>query len=174
MNQRPIRLNEFDTQSGLFQRTRAPHAKRANPFSFGGGGSGLSPEAGNTVSQVLEFDYMGAAQYEFGMAARCLAFMYEYRDVLESTEHNGFFFLCHTTHTTDAHTLWGKLVKSSTKGSRTSRDYQAGKTEVLPFESLCLDNEVVNGWFDFNNGFFVSRTNEQRDAVRKLFMEFGD
>lgn len=43
-----------------------------NPFSFGGGGSGLSREAMEMLSHVFEFDYMGAAEYEFGAAQRAL------------------------------------------------------------------------------------------------------
>lgn len=39
-----------------------------NPFAFGGGlrNGGLSGEAMDLIREVFEFDYMGAAEYEFG------------------------------------------------------------------------------------------------------------
>lgn len=50
-----------------------------NPFSFGGGGSGLSKEGMELFGQFFSFDYMGAAEYEFGAAAQALEALVEFR-----------------------------------------------------------------------------------------------
>ena len=47
-----------------------------NPFSFGAGGGGISAEAKELLSNLFWFDYMGAAEYEFGAVPSALAFAY--------------------------------------------------------------------------------------------------
>ncbi len=43
-----------------------------NPFAFGGGGGGLSKEAMDILRDVLRFDYMGSAEFEFGAVPEAL------------------------------------------------------------------------------------------------------
>lgn len=57
----------------LIQRLQQPHqspdaplSKVADMLAFGGGGSGLTKEAREMLSRVFSFDYMGAAEFEFG------------------------------------------------------------------------------------------------------------
>lgn len=147
----------FDARSGLFQRTSPPQPPSrlgtlASSLAFGGGGSGLSHDATKAVASVLTFEYMGAAEYEFGEARKCLYFLVEHAADLEATEDGGFFFLTHKNHTAQAHQLW--------------RDVRAGK--VRPHEPIRLDHGPTDGWFDFGNGYFVSRLAERRDALRDL------
>jgi rhodanese-related sulfurtransferase len=54
-------------RSYLIQRLNAPYGG-INPFSFGGGkvNGGLSKEAAVRLSDIFAFDYMGAAEYEWG------------------------------------------------------------------------------------------------------------
>ena len=51
----------------LVQRLQKPQSF-VNPFNFGGGlrNGGLSDEAMNLLKGIFSFDYMGAAEYEFG------------------------------------------------------------------------------------------------------------
>lgn len=51
-------------------------------FSFGGGGSGLSEEAWGVLTPVFSFEYMGAAEYEFGSLPRALFWMTAPGDVV--------------------------------------------------------------------------------------------
>lgn len=48
-----------------------------NPFSFGGGGGRLSPQALELLLPVFSFDYMGAAEYEFGAVPEALSMIFE-------------------------------------------------------------------------------------------------
>lgn len=52
---------------------------KVNPFSFGGGGSGLNREAAEMLENIWSPEYMGAAEYEFGAFATALKAIYEYR-----------------------------------------------------------------------------------------------
>ena len=76
-------LNRSTTEMGrtwLIQRLRAPYegnplGATGNPFAFGGGllNGGLSDEAMELLSQVFSFDYMGAAEFEWGSIPAALS-----------------------------------------------------------------------------------------------------
>lgn len=76
-------LNRSTTEMGrtwLIQRLKAPYGTnifgaKGNPFSFGGGlhNGGLFDEAMGLLSQVFSFDYMGAAEFEFGSIPAALS-----------------------------------------------------------------------------------------------------
>lgn len=58
----------------LVQRLHPPYKKPTpNPFSFGGGGSGLTQVAQNVLAEYCDFDYMGAAEYEDGIVQKSFA-----------------------------------------------------------------------------------------------------
>jgi hypothetical protein len=51
--------------------------KLSRAFVFGGGGSGLSDEGWTVVNSLFGFEYMGAAEYEFGAPAKALTALVE-------------------------------------------------------------------------------------------------
>lgn len=69
--------------TGLVQRLNRP-IRSDGPLAnlsrvFGGGSLGLSKAAWDVVGQVFDFDYMGAAEYEFGAVRDTLRAMIENR-----------------------------------------------------------------------------------------------
>lgn len=63
--------------SYLIQRLNSPPRRVAqidNPFSFGGGlrNGGLSEEAMGLLRSIFSFDYMGAAEFEWGAVPKAL------------------------------------------------------------------------------------------------------
>jgi hypothetical protein len=63
----------------LIQRLEQPHrrdggigAALLDALAFGGGGSGLSRKAHEALSECFSFDYMGAAEFEFGALPKSL------------------------------------------------------------------------------------------------------
>jgi hypothetical protein len=52
---------------------------KVNPFSFGGGGSGLNKEAAEILENIWSPAYMGAAEYEFGAFADALRKIVQFR-----------------------------------------------------------------------------------------------
>jgi len=71
--------------SYLIQRLLRPHkvegklATLQNAFAFGGGykNGGLTDEAMNLLKDIFRFDYMGAAEFEFGAVPKSLSFLFE-------------------------------------------------------------------------------------------------
>ena len=70
---------EVMERSWLVQRLGKPYKRgllggKDNPFSFGGGfkNGGLSDEAMDLIRGIWSFDYMGAAEYEFGAVPAAL------------------------------------------------------------------------------------------------------
>lgn len=60
-------------RSWLVQRLNAPRGSDS-PFSFGGGlhNGGINADAMNLIRQIWSFDYMGAAEFEFGAVPEAL------------------------------------------------------------------------------------------------------
>jgi hypothetical protein len=157
---------------------------RVNPFSFGGGGSGFAKEVAEQLKDVCSWDYMGAAEYEFGSAAEALNRMilakgklkagafkvsYKYdRPIWMSTPAKLFegegkvFFLCPK-----------KEVKEiQERISKWAIDYEYGDTRdrVKLDEALAdagSDYSQCCGWFDIENDFMFF-TDE------KMWREFCD
>jgi len=76
----------------LIQRLEKPRVTQgkldhiAQAFCFGGGGGRLSKEAWALLSPIFSFDYMGAAEFEFGAVPEALSKMVEQREEYESFE----------------------------------------------------------------------------------------
>lgn len=74
--------------SWLIQRLDKPFARAGalidNPFAFGGGrrNGGLSQEAMDVIRKVWSFDYMGAAEYEWGAVPKALQMLADSRESL--------------------------------------------------------------------------------------------
>ena len=68
-------------ESWLIQRLERPRTFKVqgkavdNPFSFGGGykNGGLTDEAMDLIRPIMSFDYMGAAEFEFGAVPETLS-----------------------------------------------------------------------------------------------------
>lgn len=145
---------DSDHKYALFQRVLA--AGQGLVRAFGGGTSGLAEDAAEACKKVFGWDYMGDAQFEHGECVNCLTFMWQNRKKLVTSEANGFHFLTLPKHREPAHALWEQVVANP---------------DIMR-HSPGLHSPYVLGWFDFKNGFFVSRTPELRDAVQKMLIEF--
>lgn len=75
-------------RSWLVQRLNKPHGAsgifgKDNPFAFGGGlrNGGLSDDAMDLLRGIFSFDYMGAAEFEFGEVPKALQRIAEQTDL---------------------------------------------------------------------------------------------
>lgn len=65
----------------LIQRLTAPRVKGlgiSNPFSFGAGGGHFSKQAMDLLAPIVRFDYMMAAEYEFGAVPEGLSKIHDH------------------------------------------------------------------------------------------------
>jgi hypothetical protein len=76
----------MENTSYLIQRLEKPWVSpdgeiQRNPFTFGCNPSGgMSPEGWETIEGIFAFDYMGAAEFEFGAVPAALYFLIEQRN----------------------------------------------------------------------------------------------
>ena len=166
--------------------------RKANPFCFGGGlkNGGISDEAMSLLMEVFRFDYMGAAEYEFGAVPKALeAFIkaedkvgveltvdakqpdyyydenHKYCVVKErKTEKKSVYVLCPNEmldHVT-------KLVKLCAKGEPTGfsrvRDYVG-----MPRSLFHCDDHSSVGWLEVDNGFMFFTDKEMFEKMCLLF-----
>jgi hypothetical protein len=171
-------------RSWLIQRMQKPTGK-VNPFSFGGGGSGFHPDVSDQLKDVCSWDYMGAAEYEFGSTAKAfnrmilakkklkaglfkVPYKYDRRawgsDPAKQFEGDGkVFYICPK-----------KAIKEiQTRIAKWAIDYEYGDTrdQVKLDEALANDTGPYRpsccGWFDIDNDFMFF-TDE------KMWREFCD
>jgi hypothetical protein len=91
-------------ETWLVQRLQAPYkGNNNNPFNFGGGlpRGGICKECYDSLNQIFTFDYMGAAEFEFGIVPDVLGRIYRYHNEGKSVKGRlcihgiPVYYLCH-------------------------------------------------------------------------------
>lgn len=182
----------------LIQRLRKPYGSKSifgsNPFSFGGGlrNGGLSDEAMDLLKEVFSFDYMGAAEFEFGAVPKALqliaknagnyeAFSFTFplskvkqgwRD--KSTEKPTgdviIYVICNKADSKEV-TARIKLNASNAGGGNSSAGRNL-KEPTLLSNTLRPDGDWdpgMLGWLELDNGFFFFTDKEMWEKTAELF-----
>ena len=158
--------------SYLIQRLKKPFLSDeiglANIFSFGGGfvNGGLSKEAMGLLEDVFSFDYMGAAEYEFGDVPRALTQIYanrkNYGTVTKELGGKNVYIICNFE---DSDAVVSRVALMYREKYKT-RDW-VGLKEALGKDKLeCGD---VCGWLELDNGYFFFVDKEMFEKMCKLF-----
>ena len=152
----------------LVQRLKQPTG-HINPFSFGGGGGGMTKEAREVLDKIWSWDYMGAAEFEFGavpkafgkmdgkeLVASFLKVSYKYffngwRDAPEQTFEGKkqVFYICIKEHEDEVKARLKKWAKAEPRNTKERIRFNEGLAD-MPKE---IDSGIV-GWFELDNGFF--------------------
>lgn len=164
-------------------------------FSFGGGGSGLSKDAWEILKPLFEFDYMGAAEFEFGAFPKSLSKFLEHKrvafaidikakDIGDSYERryprqktaslpekkNGkVFILCRE----DQKDFVEDVVRIFAKGNH----YDVISTKEAVMLDSALDpvgedsSRRACGWYELQNGFFFFTDESMFERTKKVFLE---
>jgi hypothetical protein len=179
--------------SWLIQRLERPSdgtalLGRDNPFSFGGGlrNGGLSDEAMDLLRGIFSFDYMGAAEFEFGAVPaalreiaknakhyRAFSFSIAYADVpahwrdksgVTPSGNAVVYVICSAAHAEE--------VEDRIRGWA-SREYgNRLKAESQLASTLRPDPEYqsrVCGWLELDNGFFFFTDDAMWEKTARLF-----
>ena len=166
-------------KSYLIQRLEKPVGHN-NPFSFGGGfkNGGIGKDNMEILSKVFSFDYMGAAEFEFGAVPEALDKMIGFSDDLvkgsitthwkalrwktgETVKGNSkVYFLCHKDHKKDVK----KRIASWAMGNNISGHPKCGVRLDSSFDDHCY-----HGWFELDNGFFFFTDKTMWENTCKLF-----
>lgn len=153
----------------LVQRLKEPHEN--NPFAFGGGykNGGLSDDAMSLFKQFFSFDYMGAAEYEFGEIPKCLKSIAANRDNYAAFEtvinKTPVYVLCHKDLFDQVKIRLQKLSKGKiyTKG-HCGLDQAVGLNSFTPKEKC-----RYIGWLELDNEFFFFTSKKAFDGVCQIF-----
>lgn len=172
--------------SWLVQRLRKPRG--INPFSFGGGlkNGGLSDEAMDLIQGLFTFDYMGAAEFEFGAVPKALGHIAElanennlshfvltvrqgevepdFRDKTEADEPRSIYVLCASGDENEVAARIRSWAASRYNGDLKETTHIAGTLRP----SSEWDGECV-GWLELDNGFFFFADKTMFEGTAALF-----
>lgn len=163
-------------ESYLIQRLDPPYpsdrlSALSEAFSFGGGlrNGGLTEDAMKLLRPVFRFDYMGAAEFEFGAVPKALSDIYERasKGLLDSR-----------SFTLDGTDLW--VIADSgdlDEAERRVRSWALPHGERPRMkESTHLDGVLtgqdwvrVRGWLEIDNGWFAFADETMFEGVARLF-----
>lgn len=178
--------------SYLIQRLKKPYGGsvfggKDNPFSFGGGlrNGGLSDEAMDLLRGVFSFDYMGAAEFEFGAVPNALQ-----RIAANAHKFHAFSFTFplskvkqgwrdkSTEPPTGDATIYvickiedDKEIKARIQNNASGKDGRLKEMTMLS-NSLRPDGDWdpgVLGWLELDNGYFFFIDKEMWEKTSELF-----
>lgn len=170
------------------RKVEGPLAGLDNAFSFGGGlrNGGLSDEAMGLIRQIFSFDYMGAAEFEFGAVPQAL----------QKIAQNAKDYIAFETETKYTYKNW--KIKQPIKGkapvyvichkddwqevvgrirAKAAGDYGSHKDNFHTKENVGLDRTLGGdeyasrnvGWLELDNGYFFFTDPEMYQQVANLF-----
>lgn len=177
--------------SWLVQRLDKPTTGRSvlgadNPFAFGGGlrNGGLSDEAMGLLREVFSFDYMGAAEFEFGAVPEALDGMAKDHHLLTSDRAEVDLttlapdFRDKTTYTGTA-PVYVIARKAHVEEAKrricewAERGYSSRLKEATHLDMALRpgrpDWHRTEGWLELDNGFFFFTSETMFRGVADLF-----
>lgn len=162
-------------RSYLVQRLQKPRdysrlGMADNPFSFGGGkrNGGLSDEAMGMIRTIWSFDYMGAAEYEWGAVPEALQSMAaaELASLVINIPSNDSVEVYVLAPVEDMWEARARIISWATTGEPETRD------PLYLVESLTATEPSVRdclGWLELDNGFMFFIDREMWEKTCTLF-----
>jgi len=157
----------------LVQRLQRPHKDPAfiNPFNFGGGmvNGGFSKEGLLALQQLFTFDYMGAAEFEFGDVPKAFATLQKEVKTFKRFQIQfnkvSVFVICRIVDETEV----VKWLRKHAEGSRDTRlKCYSSFPEAVGLDPYDKQDEYTPiGWVELKNPFFFF-------VDKKTFTEFAD
>lgn len=151
----------------LIQRLLKPTG-RINPYSFGAvQNGGLSDEAAERLKDVFSFDYMGAAEFEYGAVPAAISFIDEEakKSRVLSSQHQGVYYICPTSYEQGVQKVIGALLTD--ERSLRLLEY-CGLKDSMDSVGHGNPRQVV-GWLELNNGFFMFSEPKMFEDTKRLF-----
>jgi len=163
--------------SRLVQRLTKPKGHPPNPFTFGGGykNGGLSDEAFDIIREIFDFEYMGAAEYEFGALPKAFQKVGKlnpeknYVGVtmpIKSKNADEIYILCHKDWVDEIKNRITQWYKDEYSPSITRVKRGVHLKPRLEEDREYFKDTV--GWFELNNGFFFFIDRDMFENTSKL------
>jgi hypothetical protein len=167
MFEKNLHLKSRMDKTILIQRLMRYQGHVVGPFSFGGGlrNGGLTQEALSLLEGIFTFDYMGAAEFEFGAVPNALSFLWDeaMKGEVISGSHNDVFYICPRTYENGVKDVIDQLLADE---------------DDMELEEYCGLKSTVNstskqprlaGWLELDNGFFFFVDQDMFEKVKNLF-----
>lgn len=180
-------------RSWLVQRLQAPRIKHGilgggdNPFAFGGGlrNGGLSDEAMGMLREIFAFDYMGAAEFEFGAVPMALQRIaedhkgyqaHEFEIPLKKIKQGYYeekpgeregpdpkvYVICHKDHRDEVQ----KRILDWATSREDLKEITRLASALVPQDDYDRENQ---GWLELDNGFFFFTDKTMFEKTAELF-----
>lgn len=165
-------LKDKMDQSYLIQRLAKPIGT-INPFSFGGGlvNGGLSKGAMEILKEIFSFDYMGAAEFEWGAVPAAIKFIAEQAgekgEGVVSGEHCGVYYICPKSYEAGVKDVVNNLLAN--ESAMRLKEYCGLKEAITPRVGPGSYRKNIVGWLELNNGFFFFTDHEMFENTKRLF-----
>ena len=163
----------------LVQRLEKPHRGNSeNPFTFGGGlvRGGINKEVYGILNKIFTFDYMGAAEFEFGAVPKALDKIVDYfnngHGVCGELNIEGvqIYYLTDARVQKETEQRIRDLAVDpfSKKGIRTKE--RVGLHETIKKKKGSTDRWLQEylGWIELDNGFIFFSDKEAFENFRSL------
>ena len=153
----------------LIQRLLKPEPFN-NPFSFGGGlkNGGLSEDAMKLLQGIFSFDYMGAAEFEFGAIPQTFRFLAGEASLhnlvcgeLKLKENEVAYYLCPTSYESEV-----------IERIKMLRDNKLQLHEWCGLDTYFTDKKYGSrylGWLEIDNGYMFFADKEMWQKTCALF-----
>ena len=163
-----LTLNERMHRSYLIQRLIKP-MRRMGSFAFGGGlkNGGLSDQTAELINGVFAFDYMGAAEFEYGAVPEAMQFIANQagKKAVISGEHRGVYYICPKSYQTGVCDVINSLLAD--ESALGLKEFCGLKEAISPKDEGYHRNTV--GWLELNNGFFMFTDKEMFESTKLFF-----
>ena len=155
-------------RSFLIQRLEKPSGP-PNPFTFGGGlkNGGLSNQAASLLSTLFSFDYMGAAEFEWGAVPAAIDFIGKQAagGHLVSGIHEGVYYICPRAYEAGVKELITKLLDD--ESALNLKEGCGLKYAMSPYRDQKYPGHA--GWLELDNGFFFFSDQEVFENTKRFF-----
>jgi hypothetical protein len=168
-------------QSYLIQRLKKPYKGNTNnPFNFGGGlaRGGICKDCYDALNQIFTFDYMGAAEFEFGIIPEVLGRIFRYyadgRSVKGRLCIHGIpvYYLCHEVQKAEVDKRIQEIATGKVRGKERALLDEALASRVpdrvVPEKSMKYsDYKDYIGWLELDNDFIFFLDKEPLENFSK-------
>ena len=163
-------------QTYLIQRLQRPTpGAYRNPFNFGGGlaRGGLSEETAVLLDPMFRFDYMGAAEFEFGAVPKAFsAILQSFRNETGCTgtltiRRIPVYYLCDKSEEVDVKKVIIKLSNGEIRLKERSmfqEQFEVNRTDYV--------KEII-GWLELDNGFVFFTDEAAFNQLRDMMIEYS-
>lgn len=165
-------------RTNLIQRLMKPRktkegvlSKAGEGFSFGGGmrNGGLGPEAMDLLRPIFGFDYMGAAEFEFGAVPKSMSeiakSIKEYGNHEVKLKDHIVYAFCKNKDINEIKKLIEDIYKDEYKLSL--KEYPRLKDSLNEKE---FTSDII-GWLELDNNFFFFKDKKAFDKLTELFKD---